>query len=134
MCSGIDFYLRIIAHGAEMLFIMDIVCVCLCLSLFWLSFRAIRSCALAMMSEESFPSTHAANQKVKSQQIFIDKLHTNGNILCQDSYSYQLLGSTGIKVPCREPWENKSFKRRNASWQPRRKPPRKRNTKRTMLV
>jgi hypothetical protein len=22
------------------------------------------------------------------------------------------LGSAGIKVPCREPWENKSFKRR----------------------
>jgi len=37
----------------------------------------------------------------------------------------------GIKVPCREPWENKSFNGGNTSWQPRRKPPRKRNTKRT---
>jgi len=70
----------------------------------------------------------------KNMKISVDKLHTHGNILCQDSCSYHKLSSPGIKVPCREPWENKSFKRRNASWQPRRKPPRKRNTKRTMLV
>jgi hypothetical protein len=39
----------------------------------------------------------------------------------------------GIKVPDREPWEKKSFNGGNTSWQPKRKPPRKRNTKRAAV-
>ena len=85
-------------------------------------------------SERRVARGERRNTKLRKCEIFVDKLHTRGNILCQDSCSYHKLSSAGIKAPCREPWENKSFKRRNASWQPRRKPPRKRNTKRTMLV
>ena len=55
-----------------------------------------------MSRERGTPSASATG----NCEISIDKLHTHGNILCQDSCSYHKLSSPGIKVPCREPWEN----------------------------
>jgi hypothetical protein len=49
------------------------------------------------------------------RSFFVDKLNTSVNILWIDSYSYHNLSSSGIKVPGREPWENKSFERRKHS-------------------
>jgi len=53
---------------------------------------------------------HAGGQMIRRREISVDKLQTHGNILCQDSCSYQKLSSMGMQMPCREPWEKQNVR------------------------